>query len=218
MPETHALVAVTLPVAGWSRVAPLAVAGDAASVVFDAGETIAVVGRSTVVVLAPREGLAGRVRVLRGLLARRLSGASGVTRTPGARIVALPATLAGARDTIARLRAAEPPAPRRDRILGWTSPPPDRAEPGPTGPCPRVGVRQPVPDDESGLTTSPCPVRVRPPAPSRIVSPPVDERTGLPVVAMVGGGQLARMTHRRRWPSGSRCGCSRRAPTSPRRW
>ena len=122
VPETHALVAVTLPVAGWSRVAPLTVAGDAASVVFDAGETIAVVGRSTVVVLAPRAGLAGRVRVLRGLLARRLSGAAGVTGAPGARIVALPATLDGARDTLARLRAAEPPAPRRDRILGLDVP------------------------------------------------------------------------------------------------
>ncbi|MDT7746095.1 MAG: hypothetical protein QOE59_5173 [Actinomycetota bacterium] len=122
VPETHALVAVTLPVAGWSRVAPLTVAGDAASVVFDAGETIAVVGRSTVVVLAPRGGLAGRVRVLRGLLARRLSGAAGVTGTPGARIVTLPATLDGARDTLARLRAAEPPAPRRDRILGLDVP------------------------------------------------------------------------------------------------
>ncbi len=120
--ETHALVAVTLPVAGWTRVAPLTVAGDAASVVFDAGETIAVVGRSTVVVLAPRDGLAGRVRVLRGLLARRLSGATGVTGTPGARIVALPATLDGARDTLARLREAEPPAPRRDLILGLDVP------------------------------------------------------------------------------------------------
>jgi hypothetical protein len=122
VPDTHALVAVTLPVAGWTRVAPLTVAGDAASVVFDAGETIAVVGRSTVVVLAPRDGLAGRVRVLRGLLARRLSGAAGVTGTPGARIVALPATLEGARDTLARLREAEPPAPRRDRIPGLDVP------------------------------------------------------------------------------------------------
>lgn len=122
VPETHALVALTLPVAGWSRVAPLTVAGDAASVVFDAGETIAVVGRSTVVVLAPRAGLAGRVRVLRGLLARRLSGATGMTGSPGARIVALPAGLDGTRDTIARLRAAEPPVPRRDRILGLDVP------------------------------------------------------------------------------------------------
>jgi hypothetical protein len=122
VPETHALVAVTLPVAGWSRVAPLAVAGNAATVVFDAGETIAVVGRSTVVVLAPRQGLAGRVRVLRGLLARRLAGAVGVTGAPGARIVALPATLEGARETLARLRDAEPPAPRRDRIPGLDVP------------------------------------------------------------------------------------------------
>ena len=148
VPETHALVAVTLPVAGWSRVAPLAVAGDAASVVFDAGETIAVVGRSTVVVLAPREGLAGRVRVLRGLLARRLSGASGVTGAPGARIVALPATLAGAQDTLARLRAAEPPAPRRDRIIGLDVPATGQGRAGPDGP---------VPDGGSGLTDGPVP-------------------------------------------------------------
>lgn len=114
----YALVVVTLSVAGWSRVAPLAVAGDAASVVFDAGETIAVVGRSTVVVLAPREGLAARVRVLRGLLGRRLAGSSGVTGAPSARIVALPATLDGAEEVLDRLRDAEPPAPRVDRIPG----------------------------------------------------------------------------------------------------
>jgi hypothetical protein len=137
VPETHALVVVTLPVAGWSRVAPLTVAGDAASVVFDAGETIAVVGRSTVVVLAPRAGLAGRVRVLRGLLARRLSGAAGVTGTPGARIVALPATLDGARDTLAKLREAEPPAPRRDRILGLDVP-----VDGGSGPAPDLGAHE----------------------------------------------------------------------------
>lgn len=119
---SHALVVVTLRVAGWSRVAPLTVAGDAASVVFDAGETIAVVGRSTVVVLAPRDGLAARVRVLRGLLARRLSGAGGVTGAPGARIVGLPATIEGAEETLARLREAEPPVPRRDRILGLDVP------------------------------------------------------------------------------------------------
>jgi 5-(carboxyamino)imidazole ribonucleotide synthase len=33
------------------------------------------------------------------------------------------------------------------------------------------------------------------PAPAPDPAPPVDARTGLPVVAMVGGGQLARMTH-----------------------
>ncbi|MDL5160263.1 GGDEF domain-containing protein [Actinomycetospora termitidis] len=120
--DAHALVVVTLRVAGWSRVAPLTVAGDAAAVVFDAGETIAVVGRSTVVVLAPREGLAARVRVLRGLLARRLSGASGVTGAPSARIVALPSSLEAADETLARLREAEPAAPRRDRILGFDVP------------------------------------------------------------------------------------------------
>ncbi|HEY2222050.1 GGDEF domain-containing protein [Actinomycetospora sp.] len=151
VPETHALVAVTLSVAGWSRVAPLTVAGDAASVVFDAGETIAVVGRSTVVVLAPRAGLAARVRVLRGLLARRLSGAVGVTGTPGARIVALPASLDGARDTLARLRDAEPPAPRRDRILGLDVPVTGGGD-GP-GADPEVDIHA----DEDPVTTTPGP-------------------------------------------------------------
>ncbi|GLZ54856.1 GGDEF domain-containing protein [Actinomycetospora sp. NBRC 106378] len=120
--DAYALVVVTLQVAGWSRVAPLTVAGDAAAVVFDAGETIAVVGRSTVVVLAPRDGLAARVRVLRGMLARRLAGASGVTGSPSARIAPLPATLDGVADTLARLREAEPAVPRRDRILGFDVP------------------------------------------------------------------------------------------------
>jgi hypothetical protein len=45
-----------------------------------------------------------------------------VTGTPGARIVALPASLDGARDTLARLRDAEAPAPRRDRIIGLDIP------------------------------------------------------------------------------------------------
>ena len=46
----------------------------------------------------------------------------------------------------------------------------------------------------------------------------VDPRTGLPVVAMVGGGQLAGMPTRPRSPSGSRCGCWPPIRTSRPRW
>jgi hypothetical protein len=109
--EEHALVTVHLDVRGWARVAPLTVAGEAAAVVFDAGETLAVVGRATVVVLAPRAGLADRAKVLRRLLARRLAGTSGAAVTgtsdaaaPAVRIVSLPATHDGACAVLERLR------------------------------------------------------------------------------------------------------------------
>lgn len=108
VPDTHALVAVTLIVHGWTRVAPLSLAGEAAGVVFDAGESLAVVGRRTVVVLAPREGLAERAKVLRRLLARRLPEAVGVAAPPSVRVVALPATHGGACALLERMRDAEP--------------------------------------------------------------------------------------------------------------
>lgn len=116
--DEHALVTATLPVHGWARVGPLVVAGEAAAVVFDAGESLAVVGRSTLVVLAPRAGLAERTRVLRRLLARRLVGVAGgpaagpapgsSATTPSVRIVGLPATHEGACALLERLRASEP--------------------------------------------------------------------------------------------------------------
>ncbi len=125
--DDHALVVVAMDVHGWSRVAPLAVAGDAAAVVFDAGESIAVVGRSTVVVLAPREGLAARAAVLRRLVNRRtaaigpvatgagpiLNGTDRSGTDVGVRIVALPATHDGACAVLERLREAETPTARR---------------------------------------------------------------------------------------------------------
>jgi hypothetical protein len=121
--EGYGLVVVTMDVHGWSRVAPLAVAGDAAAVVFDAGESIAVVGRSTVVVLAPREGLVARVAVLRRLVNRRTTAIGPVPTHGGAptssngvdvgvRIVALPATHDGACAVLERLREAETPTAR----------------------------------------------------------------------------------------------------------
>lgn len=113
--DEHALVTVGLDVRGWGRVAPLTVAGEAAAVVFDAGESLAVVGRSTVVVLAPRAGLAERTRVLRRLLARRLGGRAGAAvvgtaaSPPSVRIVALPATHDGACAALERLRDTDRP-------------------------------------------------------------------------------------------------------------
>lgn len=106
--QEYALVSVTLSVHGWTRVAPLSVAGEAAGVVFDAGESLAVVGRATVVVLAPREGIVERTKVLRRLLARRLTAEVGVARAPAVRIVALPATHDGACALLERLRDAGP--------------------------------------------------------------------------------------------------------------
>lgn len=126
--DEHALVAVAMDVHGWSRVAPLTVVGDSAIVVFDAGETIAVVGRSTVVVLAPRQGLAARTAVLRRLVNRRTAAVGTVTtddgRTAGGgidvgvRIVPLPATHDGACAVLERLREAETPTARRPAPWG----------------------------------------------------------------------------------------------------
>ena len=99
----HALVTVSTEVAGWSRIAPLTVVGEAAGIVFDAGETVAVLGRAVVVVLAPREGLAGRVRVLRRLVERRTADAPGVLSPPVVRTVPLPATFEGVSGVLDRL-------------------------------------------------------------------------------------------------------------------
>ncbi|GAA4935995.1 hypothetical protein EV188_101218 [Actinomycetospora succinea] len=103
-----ALVVLALDVRDWRRVAPLSIAGEAAGVVFDAGESLAVVGRGTVVVLAPREGLAERAAVLRRLLTRRLAAAEGMVGSPSVRIARLPATHEGACALLERLRGQEP--------------------------------------------------------------------------------------------------------------
>jgi GGDEF domain-containing protein len=109
--EEHALVVLALDVRDWRRVAPLTIAGEAAGVVFDAGESIAVVGRGTVVVLAPRGGLAERAAVLRRLLGRRLAAAEGLVGTPSVRIARLPATHDGACALLERLRDEGPHEP-----------------------------------------------------------------------------------------------------------
>jgi len=104
----RALVVLTLDVRDWRRVAPLTIAGEAAGVVFDAGESIAVVGRGTVVVLAPREGLTDRVGVLHRLVERRLAAAEGLVGTPSVRVEPLPATHDEACALLGRLRDEEP--------------------------------------------------------------------------------------------------------------
>ncbi|MDD7939993.1 GGDEF domain-containing protein [Actinomycetospora lutea] len=106
--DDRALVVLALDVRDWRRVAPLSIAGDAAGVVFDAGESLAALGRGTVVVLAPREGLPERAAVLRRLLTRRLAAAEGLVGSPTVRIVRLPATHEGACALLERLRDAEP--------------------------------------------------------------------------------------------------------------
>jgi hypothetical protein len=116
--DEHALVTVRLDVHGWTRVAPLATVGEAAMVVFDAGESLAVVGRATVVVLAPRAGLVERTRVLRRLVTRRLhrpdADATPPSAPPAVRIVGLPATHDRACALLERLRASDR-ADRTDR-------------------------------------------------------------------------------------------------------
>lgn len=104
----RALVVLALDVRDWRRVAPLTIAGGAADVVFDAGESIAVVGRGTVVVLAPREGLTERAGVLRRLVERRLAAAEGLVGTPWVRVEPLPATHDEACALLGRLRDEEP--------------------------------------------------------------------------------------------------------------
>jgi hypothetical protein len=104
----RALVVLALDVRDWRRVAPLTIAGEAAGVVFDAGESIAVVGRGTVVVLAPREGLTDRVGVLHRLVERRLAAAEGLVGTPSVRVEPLPATHDEACALLGRLRDEEP--------------------------------------------------------------------------------------------------------------
>jgi GGDEF domain-containing protein len=104
----RALVVLALDVRDWRRVAPLTIAGEAAGVVFDAGESIAVVGRGTVVVLAPREGLTERAGVLQRLVERRLAAAEGLVGTPSVRVEPLPPTHDEACALLGRLRDEEP--------------------------------------------------------------------------------------------------------------
>ncbi|HWN27549.1 MAG TPA: hypothetical protein VNP37_11345, partial [Actinomycetospora sp.] len=104
----RALVVLALDVRDWRRVAPLTIAGEAAGVVFDAGESIAVVGRGTVVVLAPREGLTERAGVLRRLVERRLAAAEGLVGSPSVRVESLPPTHDEACALLGRLRDEEP--------------------------------------------------------------------------------------------------------------
>jgi len=108
--DDRALVVIALDVRDYRRVAPLTIAGEAAGVVFDAGESIAVVGRGTVVVLAPRGGLTERVGVLRRLVERRLVAAEGLVGTPSVRIEPLPATHDEACALLERLRDGTPAA------------------------------------------------------------------------------------------------------------
>jgi GGDEF domain-containing protein len=119
----RALVVLALDVRDWRRVAPLTIAGEAAGVVFDAGESIAVVGRGTVVVLAPCAGLTERAGVLHRLVERRLAAAEALVGTPSVRVEPLPATHDEACALLGRLRDGEPgpgedaedaePTPRR---------------------------------------------------------------------------------------------------------
>jgi GGDEF domain-containing protein len=104
----RALVVLALDVRDWRRVAPLTIAGEAAGVVFDAGESIAVVGRGTVVVLAAREGLTERAAVLRRLVERRLAAAEGLVGTPSVHVEPLPPTHDEACALLGRLRDEEP--------------------------------------------------------------------------------------------------------------
>lgn len=77
--DTHALVVVAVELsgmAGWDRVTPLLLAGDAMRTVFDGEHTLARLADHMAVVLTPREEmLPRRSQLLAGMLADRLSKA-----------------------------------------------------------------------------------------------------------------------------------------------
>jgi GGDEF domain-containing protein len=123
----RALVVLALDVRDWRRVAPLTIAGEAAGVVFAAGESIAVVGRGTVVVLAPREGITERAAVLQRLVERRLAAAEGLVGMPSVRVEPLPTTHDEACALLGRLRDEEPRPDEDTEDTEDTEPTPQRA-------------------------------------------------------------------------------------------
>jgi hypothetical protein len=104
----HALVVIKLDLAGragWQRITPLILAGDALRAVFDGGQTLVRLADHMAVVLTDRGPLlARRVQLLSGLVTQRLSSLRRVP-TAGSRvwIEQLPDSLPAAIDLIGEL-------------------------------------------------------------------------------------------------------------------
>jgi hypothetical protein len=112
VPETHSLLAVTLDlslVEGWSRLMAMVLVADVLREVFDGGESIALLGPSVAVVLAPRDaGFSDRVLTAGWLIGERLSSDPQLesTRRPWLRVEKLPDTLPHARNLLHHISRA----------------------------------------------------------------------------------------------------------------
>ncbi|SFB34331.1 hypothetical protein SAMN05216266_108289 [Amycolatopsis marina] len=108
--ELHTLLVVAMDftaAAGWSRLTGMILAADALKVVFDGGESLAVLGPSTMAVLAPRDnGIAAKAVLLRRELTERLAVDRQLREvgTPRLRLLRLPGTHAQAGDLLTDLR------------------------------------------------------------------------------------------------------------------
>lgn len=105
----HALVVVSIDFSsapGWSRLAGMILAADTLREAFDGGESLAVIGPSTVAAVADRDrGIAARAVILRRELTERLAvdaHLSGVV-TPGIRVERLPGDHDAACELLERL-------------------------------------------------------------------------------------------------------------------
>lgn len=105
----HALLVISVDsgaASGWSRMTSMVLVADVARSVFDGGETVAVLGSSTVAVLTEREDeLASRAVLTRRLINERASADPGLraVRQPLIRMVRLPASHERACELLTRL-------------------------------------------------------------------------------------------------------------------
>lgn len=107
--RSHALVGVSMDfseASGWSRLAGMILAADTLQKAFDSGESLAVLGPSTVAAVADRDrGIASRAVMLRRDLTERIAvdpQLSGLV-TPGIRVERLPGDYAAACELLDRI-------------------------------------------------------------------------------------------------------------------
>lgn len=112
VPETHSLLAVTLDlsgVIGWSRLMAMVLVADVLREVFDGGESVALLGPSVAVVLAPRDTAFGDRALTAGwLVTERLSADPqlAASRRPWLRVEKLPGSFPEARELLRRISRA----------------------------------------------------------------------------------------------------------------
>jgi hypothetical protein len=112
VPASHSLLAVTLDlsaVVGWSRLMAMVLVADVLREVFDGGESIALLGPSVAVVLAPRDTAFGDRALTAGwLVGDRLSADPQLasSRRPWLRVEKLPPTFDEARELLRRISRA----------------------------------------------------------------------------------------------------------------